>query len=209
MAGLQIIPEMVTGEYIFRRYGATVADYEHAANEDARLELLDGVLIMHSPANVKHEDLFWFLGGLLRGYAGMKRLGRVFGSRTPINLEDERRFEPDLIFIKNENLHRLGDTALVGPPDLAIEILSPATRDYDLGEKREAYADAKIAEYWIIDPMDQVLLVDRPAGNRHCELANGRYESAALAGFWLDVAWLWQSPLPDANACLQTVLRGA
>jgi len=96
MPGVQIIPEMVAGEYIFRRYGATVADYEHAANEDTRLELIDGILIMHSPANIRHEDLFAFLLSLLRGYASAKNLGRVFGSRTPIFLDDERRFEPDL-----------------------------------------------------------------------------------------------------------------
>src|SRR5262249_37732889 len=144
LMAIEIIPEMVAGEYIFRRYGATVADYEHAATEDTRLELMDGVLVMHFPANVHHERFFGFLYRLLSDYAEARNLDIVLGSRTPIFLEDERRFEPDLIFIKNEHLHRLGDTALEGPPDLAIEILSPATRDYDLGEKREAYAEGHI-----------------------------------------------------------------
>ena len=135
-----IVPEMVEGEFLFKRFGAVVADYERAADEDTRLELLDGVMIMHSPANVTHERLFWFLGSVLRAYAEARRLGVVLGSRTAMILEEERRFEPDLLFVKNANLARLGDVWLEGPADLVVEIISLATREYDLGEKRDAYA---------------------------------------------------------------------
>src|SRR6058998_2801497 len=109
-----IAPELFDGEYIFRRYGATIADYEHLADEDARLELIDGVLIVHSPANIEHERQFRFLLTLLEGFARVRRIGEVFGSRTPLILgdEEERRVEPDLLFIRKENLSRLGDVAL-------------------------------------------------------------------------------------------------
>jgi len=203
-----IAPEMLAGEYLFRRYGATVADYDRAADEDTRLELIDGILIMHSPANVRHEDIFWFVGSLLRGYAQATHTGRVFGSRTPLHLSDERRVEPDLLFILNEHLGRLGDVALTGPADVVIEILSPATRDYDLGEKRSLYADAGVPEYWIIDPAESRFLVDRPAGKQVAELSEEHYTSEALASFWLDVGWLWQEPLPDPQACLAQIVRG-
>jgi Uma2 family endonuclease len=206
MARSLVPSEMLAGEYLFRRYGATVADYEKAADEDSRLELLDGVLIMHSPASVHHEHLFWFLGSLLRGYVEAKRLGRVFGSRTPMVLDDERRFEPDLLFVSDRNLARLGEVALSGPADLLIEILSPATRDYDLGEKRQAYADGHVPEYWVVDPQARLILVDRPAGQRVLELASGRLESPNLPGFWLEVGWLWQDPLPEAGRCLAQIL---
>jgi Uma2 family endonuclease len=197
--------EMLGGEFLFRRYGATVADYERAANEDTRLELLDGVMIMHSPASVRHEDVFAFLLVLLRGYTSASRLGRVFGSRTSMYLDEGRRFEPDLLFIAQKNLARLGEVALSGPADLVIEILSPATREYDLGEKRQAYAEGGLPEYWMVDPMAKRLLVDRPAGTRHREVASGRYETPVLPDFWLDVAWLWADPLPDSAACLAQI----
>jgi Uma2 family endonuclease len=204
-----IAPEMLAGEYLFRRYGATVAEYERAANEDARIELIDGVMLMHSPANVKHERVFWFLGALLKAYVETRRVGEVFGSRTAVILDDERRVEPDLLFVGSASLDRLGDVSLEGPPDVAIEILSPATRDYDLGEKRRVYADAGIAEYWIIDPMSNRFLFDRPAGTRVAEMTEGRFESSVITGFWLDVAWLWREPLPDAAECLKSILSRA
>ena len=201
-----IAPEMLAGEFIFKRFGATVADYERLADEDTRLELIDGVLIMHSPANVRHETLFKFLLFLLDTYATKSGAGQVFGSRTPLILEKERRVEPDLLFIKTENLHRLGDVALEGPADLVIEILSPATRDYDLGEKSDLYAAAAVPEYWMIDPMEERFYADRPAGTRASDQRSGRYESASMPGFWIDVAWLWQRPVPNVDDCLDQIL---
>ena len=38
-----------------------------------------------------------------------------------------------------------------GPPDLVVEILSPANRRHDLEIKRELYARHGIPEYWILD----------------------------------------------------------
>jgi Uma2 family endonuclease len=37
-------------------------------------------------------------------------------------------------------------------------------------------------------------------------LAAGRLDSAVVAGFWIDVAWLWQEPLPPALGCLRQIL---
>jgi Uma2 family endonuclease len=205
--GKVLIPsEMVSGEYLFKRYGATVEDYDRAAEEDTRLELIDGILVMHSPASVRHERIFGFLLSLLQGYANKTRAGIVLGSRTPMFLEEDQRFEPDLLFIQQRHLDRLGETALVGPADLVVEILSTATRDYDLNEKRNAYAAGAVPEFWIVDPMASVFLADRPAGTRQAELVRGRYESESLPSFWLDVEWLWQEPLPDAGECLAKIL---
>jgi hypothetical protein len=30
--------------------------------------------------------------------------------------------------------------------------------------------------------------------------------TAALPGFWLEVAWLWQEPLPSVLGCLHQIL---
>ncbi|MCG3131612.1 MAG: hypothetical protein FLDDKLPJ_02416 [Phycisphaerae bacterium] len=206
--GRSAVPEeMLAGEYLFRRYGATVEDYLRAADEDTRLELIDGVMVMHSPANVEHERRFSFLLRLLSGFVASRGLGEVFGSRTPMVLEDDRRFEPDLLFIRHEHLHRLGEVELQGPADLVIEILSPATRSYDLGEKRRVYAEAGVPELCLVDAEALRVLVDRPAGQRVLDQESGRLEFRAIPGFWIDAAWLWQSPLPDPAACLTEILR--
>src|SRR5207248_96334 len=135
-------PELLMGEYLLYRHGSTLDDYYRFANEDTRLDFIDGVLILHSPANIGHEDRFAFLLIILRGFAAATGAGRAFGSRTPIALAGKRA-EPDLLFVTREHLSWIGETEIAGPPDLVIEILSPSTRDYDLGLKRRLYADGK------------------------------------------------------------------
>ena len=40
----------------------------------------------------------------------------------------------------------------LGPPDLAVEILSPSTAAKDRDLKLELYRQAGVPEYWIVDP---------------------------------------------------------
>ena len=60
---------------------------------------------------------------------------------------------------KMERAGIIGDVFVNGTPELIVEILSPATRDYDLGEKRRAYADAGVPELWFVDGANSRLLV--------------------------------------------------
>ena len=57
---------------------------------------------------------------------------------------------------------------LTQPPDLVVEILSPATRRRDLEEKRALYARFGVREYWIVDPNDETVTV--------LTLVQGHYE---------------------------------
>jgi Uma2 family endonuclease len=67
------------------------------------------------------------------------------------------------------------------------------TRDYE--EKLADYAEAKVAEYWIIDPHRQVVVVHRLEGDRYAvagEFARGQQAvSIFLQGFSIDVAALF------------------
>jgi Uma2 family endonuclease len=66
--------------------------------------------------------------------------------------DDENVFQPDILFVSNERLHVIEEDGLYGAPDLVIEILSPSTAKYDLGEKKDVYERSGVKEYWIIDP---------------------------------------------------------
>lgn len=51
----------------------------------------------------------------------------------------------------NENKDRMG-TRESGPPDLALEIVSPTNEPHNLETKFGEYSQAGIPEYWIIQP---------------------------------------------------------
>lgn len=70
-------------------------------------------------------------------------------------------------------MDRLEASSPRGVPDLAVEILSPATARRDRGKKRQLYERAGVREHWIIDP-------DRGRVTVH-RLEDGRYDG----GSWL------------------------
>jgi Uma2 family endonuclease len=62
------------------------------------------------------------------------------------------------------------------PPALVVEVVSPGkeNEDRDYRYKRSEYAARGIAEYWIIDPIRQQVMV--------LTLAEGLYEEATFKG---------------------------
>jgi Uma2 family endonuclease len=98
-------------------------------------------------------------------------------------------------------MDRLHGTFVDGPPDLVIEISSPGSRGLDRGEKFFEYAEAGVAEYWLIDPERKRVEAYRRGGE------GGAYDpvplgeppvlrSEALPGMGIAVEWLWAEPLP-------------
>ncbi|MGQ9734911.1 MAG: Uma2 family endonuclease [Candidatus Bipolaricaulia bacterium] len=166
-------------------------------DEDLKAELIRGVLVVSTLASVRHEQLQGFLLALLRTYVEVHNLGMVLGSRTPMRLKDEY-FEPDILFVAQNRLERLGEVFLDGPADLVVEIVSPGLRALDRVIKRQAHEKHGVREYWLIDPERQSATSYLLEKNRFAELPleEGVYRSQALPGFWLRVAWLWQEPLP-------------
>ncbi len=115
--------------------------------------------------------------------------------------------EPDLLFVKTENLERLKVKYLDGPADLVVEVISPESRARDRGDKFYEYEQAGVPEYWILDQARRkaefyVLGADGTYESATVG-ADGIYHSTAMTGLRLRVAWLWQDPAPDIMLVLR------
>jgi len=173
----------------------TAEEFFRYAPEDQKAELIDGVMIVHSPPLDIHERLQNFLLTLLRMYVEDHDLGEVRGSRTPVELEIDQAPEPDILFVAKERRDIIQPKGIFGAPDLVIEILSAGTVRYDRGSKFRAYERAGVRELWLIDPYG-------PAGTEFYQLQKRRFvpvmpdeegilRSVAVPGFWINVNWLW------------------
>jgi Uma2 family endonuclease len=187
---------------------ATEEEFYRDSTEDSNWELLDGRLVMHSPASDRHEDLFGFLSTLLRGYLDERGGAVVRGSRYPMRLDERWSPEPDLLVVRDEHRHQLTRTRLEGPADFVIEIASDSDPRLDVREKLPRYREAGIDEIWLVNPFEHVVLaeVKNPGGYASERLAAGRLDSRVVTGFWIDVAWLWQERLPSTVASLRTII---
>jgi Uma2 family endonuclease len=170
-------------------------------------EWVDGRVILMSPISVFHDEVQIFLIRLLAEYVEERDLGRVLQVPFQMRLRDVRRGrEPDLSFVRKANAARLTRTYIDGPADLAIEIVSPESEVRDREAKFLEYQIGGVGEYWIIDPdARQAEFYQLEQGHyvRKAPDAAGVYRASAVEGFWLDVNWLWQQPMPK----LREVLR--
>jgi Uma2 family endonuclease len=195
--------------YTVRVYGVTEAMFDDLVDEDTKAELLDGVMMVHSPASPRHDHVAGFLRTLMRCYGEEKGLGQTFGPDALIHLATCRMFAPDGFFLKEEHVPRpLPKKQFEGAPDLVLEVLSPSNRDDDLEDKRPAYRQAGVPEIWFVDPEGCQVIVDRRRKRSYATtvVTEGRLTSTVLAGFWVDTAWLWAEPLPRVLACLRRLL---
>ena len=97
-----------------------------------------------------------------------------------------------------------------GPPDLAVEIVSPDSVERDYDKKRRQCQRFKVPEYWIVDEEEQKVTLLRlsPQGKyREIAARKGLFHSKALKGFRLDPRWLWQEPRPDELEILEQLLE--
>jgi Uma2 family endonuclease len=92
-------------------------------------------------------------------------LGRTFGSSTGYDLPTGDTLEPDFAFISKRRwgagpkVRSDGKGFLATVPDLVVEILSPSTATRDRTEKRDAYEQSGVDEYWIVDPRKRQVIV--------------------------------------------------
>lgn len=132
-----------------------------AMPEKPKSEWVDGtVVVVNVPPNLDHSDSGFGLHSALRNaLPGLKVYADV-----PLRLPRNRVRRPDLMVFD----HRPDKEPVEETPILVVEVLSPGTHMVDVFEKAPEYAEAGIAQFWILDPEARSLDV--------YELADGRWE---------------------------------
>ena len=130
----------------------TVADYEQWEGD---WELWRGRAVWMSPSPVPAHQLL------------QMRLGRILGDLLDANgtcdcavvagldwqAEPDTILRPDLMIA----CRGFGEKRLEARPELIIEILSEATREYDRRGKLALYRDNGVPHYFVIDPATRLL----------------------------------------------------
>lgn len=193
-----------------RRQGSvTFADFCTLVQPGQKADLIDGAIFLDPCESPRNNLLFGWLMSLMNGWASETDAGRMFASRVAFKIDNRNAPEPDLGFVRRGRLRCVKQDHVVGPPDLALEIVAPESveRDYDL--KFKLYERAGVSEYWIVDPDFQDVLAYRLGTTgkyRRVPLANRRIRSQAMPGFWLAPAWLWSKAEPCAVDALNEIL---
>ena len=94
--------------------------------------------------------------------------GKVLFAPLRVRIRERKFREPDIVLLQHADDPRRQNRFWLGA-DLVVEILSPDKPERDLVEKREDYAEARIPEYWIVDPQDATITVLQLQGATYVE----------------------------------------
>jgi Uma2 family endonuclease len=121
-----------------------------------RLELVDGEIAVSPSPVPRHSFAVVRLIRILSTYVDENDLGEVLTDVDTIFGEHDVR-RPDLFYFTKARRHLIGEKAIEGPPDLAVEVLSPGSERTDRRDKFELYAAGKVKHYWIVDPTKRTI----------------------------------------------------
>ena len=139
----------------------TYEDLASISDETKRYEILDGELAVTPSPATRHQIVSANLGNLLYNHVRKNHLGYVLQAPMDVILDVHTVVEPDILFIAAARSHIMQPHAIVGAPDLAVEILSPTTSHRDKGIKAKLYARFGIEHYWLVDPVERTLEIFR------------------------------------------------
>jgi Uma2 family endonuclease len=133
----------------------TTAEQLFHAPELGRCELIEGELIMMSPAGSRHGAIAAKMAQILLNFVETHALGVVLGAETGFRIasDPDTVRAPDTAFIRADRVGKtLPQGFFPGAPNLAVEVLSPDDRASEVLAKVENWLDAGSEAVWVVDP---------------------------------------------------------
>jgi Uma2 family endonuclease len=135
----------------------TMMEIFKAIPEGTRVQLIQNQLVMSPAPSDTHQKVLGKLFKRLDDFVEENDLGEVRVAAYDVYLDEENAFQPDIVFVAKENIHKIQENGLHGAPDLVIEVLSPSNSSYDKKGKKEIYEKAGVKEYFIIEPYEKAV----------------------------------------------------
>ena len=183
--------------------------FRDALRPDEKAEFINGVVVYHSPASLRHLLARKHIAQLLSLYATRHDRGLVLDEKA-LCAFSRNDYEPDVVFFSKPRAQAFThDQSEFPVPDLVVEVLSPSTQANDRGVKFDDYERSGVREYWLVDPERKVVEVYHVESGRfvlRADRGSERLESRVLDGFQVEVASFFDPSKAQAEA-LRLVVR--
>jgi Uma2 family endonuclease len=185
---LKIIEE---AQSVFEKEKIERQKFYDLTHENLKAEFINGEIMFHSPARVRHWDVSMKLSFLLHGHVIKNNVGIVGVEKVMVRLT-RNDYEPDICFFKSETADKFTSEQMLFPaPDFVVEILSDTTEKIDRGIKFIDYAAHGVSEYWIVDAAKKTIekyLLQQGEYTLEVKLqAEGRLHSEIVEGFVVEL----------------------
>lgn len=134
----------------------------YALPEGERAELIDGKIYYMAPPSTRHQRIISDIHYRIKDYI-IKNNGECEVLPAPfavfLNKDNKNYVEPDISIICDKD--KITDKGCHGAPDWIIEIISQGNKEMDYFKKLFKYQTAGVREYWIVDPIKEMVMVYR------------------------------------------------
>jgi Uma2 family endonuclease len=175
--GIVVVEARKSSREMGRAYGArqarrrtgqmTTAEYLQTPETNEPRELAYGVLRVAESPTVMHQRVVRQLLLALWPFVERERLGEVWCAPLDVILDLDAALvvQPDLLYVARDSATYVSDR-LYGPPDLAIEVLSPRPRIGNVEERVGWFARYGVRECWLVslDRKEVAVLTLGPGG---------------------------------------------
>jgi Uma2 family endonuclease len=173
----------------------TYEDYVRLPDDGRRYEILDGELEVSPAPAPRHQRVLLSLLRIVDRHVEERDLGHVYVAPIDMILAPTTIVQPDLVFVAAGRKAIVTERAIEGPPDLAVEILSPWSDRRDRVAKAGCYARYGIRHYWIADPVARTLETYEVEGAEYRLIAThegaARVRTALFPGLEIDLGRVW------------------
>lgn len=145
------------------------------------LEFWDGEVVVMPPPGARHGAITRRLGARLGDFVDAHALGEVLTNDSGFSV-GSNILGPDVSWIRASRFTELPSGHFAGPPDLAVEVVSPGDLDSRVAEKVALYLAAGVARVWVVRPAQQTVTI-RTSGGAISELRGEQELTSDDAGF--------------------------
>jgi Uma2 family endonuclease len=137
----------------------TYTEYALIQPDGRRWELLEGDFHVNPAPNTTHQTVSRRLLHQLMLQLEDHGHAVVFNAPTDVILSITTTVQPDLAIVLTAHRRQVSQRGIEGNPDVVVEIISPTNRSYDDVLKRRVYERHGIPEFWLVDPVAELLEV--------------------------------------------------
>jgi Uma2 family endonuclease len=146
------------------RFGVSAIDLLQMPNDGIRRELVAGELKEMTPAGHEHGSVTMNFSGPLHTFVKANNLGVVYAAETGFLLSSDPDTvrAPDIAFVNRERVRVLQKGGYFpGPPDLAVEVISPGDTYAEGEDKVHSWLDAGCQLVVVVNSRNRTVKVYR------------------------------------------------
>jgi Uma2 family endonuclease len=131
--------------------------------EGRRWELVNGELVPVPSPTFRHQDIGLETTLAFKNYFKSSGVRGLAGYDLEFALSDSDRVRPDVFVLLEEKATRLNwdKVPVPGPPDIAVEIISPSETADEIHNKVRRYLDSGTLEVWQVYPKSRSVIIHR------------------------------------------------